>query len=983
MKISRLTLPPRSEAFSSLADFAIEREIGCGGFSRVFAAEHLATKTKFALKRIDLSRLHESNMPNIERELEAHSKMDSPNIVRFYGWFSEGESLLFLVLELCIKGNLFQKLVACPRLPEREIRRLFKEICFAINQVHSKGYVMRDLKPENVLLSDSGAAKLCDFGWCARLNDAEFRAARAGTTAYMSPEALRGEPQDERSDIWALGIFLYELFMAKEPFAASNHRDQLRAILIGPPAFSPLRAVPPSAKRLILEALQIDPNSRPSLAAILGSQFFRENETRISTVISEPNRRAACSVDLKRNAFLSSQDFFAQLKPVEQKAADPPELKYSQGPENSDSRSSALKLPAGPQPLTSSYTDSANRFVNHRFAPVDSSSQVSRQLTPASSPVRAPTFERALLVSPCATDQKTQTISSNTMEKLPSFGSPSTSEQRTQKVFSNSGENLAVFGSPCGTNQKTQTILSNTVEKQTSFGSPSTAEQKSQKLFSSTVERQMVFGSPSISEQKMQKLFSNALEKQVVFGCPSFTDTNIQKITSNKFEEGLNLGSPSTATQKSSKIFLGANGDGTPGSKNLREFKENVEPVSYERHVPSPMINSSGPRGSTEYSIETEKATNNRNFPREILTNLRIDPVREQQRVVKDKGFDEFMRRGRPRLEVPTLTQCSSIASFKTSQDSLVSSLRSLPAEAAPPFFFGQSSRPPSGLLPHPQEFPLTSNQNHLPPFMAQTTPKNQSTYQPLPTYLGRTGPSQPPESLIFRTSSPPPQPQPQPQPQPMFHPPLSPQHMPQNFAFLQGRLSPQACPSPTWNPTSSFQNSPPLTSFYKGNVTLNGNVSHPIEQNFAPSSIKRIPFVPDVRCRPRTSDNVPGYPFSPSSSPPESPQIIKDNQRFQSPQSQIHYPPCYSPTQKLSSPSPYQTSYQSPNLKTIRFTQIPPTNENSDLRNLAPEQRTLRSFELFGDEYARRRESLAANAISPPRVGFCPMQYRPNPEFF
>lgn len=319
MKITDLKLPKRqSPRFESTSEFVIESEIGSGGFSRVFAAFHKPTQERFALKKIDLSLLSIVNKENIEKELEAHLKMSSPYIIKIIDFFPEGVSTLYLVLEICRKGNLFQHLVSKGPLPDHEVRNIFKQTCLGIAHVHANGYILRDLKPENILLDDSGCIKICDFGWCAALTDTEFRKAKAGTYAYMSPESLRGELQDERTDIWSLGIFLYELYQNKEPFAAGNYRDQLRTILLGPPAFSPQKHTPISAKRLILEILQIDKELRPNMAAILGSQFLREVEAaKVSHTFhtsQDNNKRTVYSVDVKRTAFLSPKDFFEHLR---------------------------------------------------------------------------------------------------------------------------------------------------------------------------------------------------------------------------------------------------------------------------------------------------------------------------------------------------------------------------------------------------------------------------------------------------------------------------------------------------------------------------------------------------------------------------------------------------------------------------------------------------------------------------------------------
>ena len=308
MQVSDLRLPSRplpSEgrpSFRGAFEFFLEGEIGSGGFSRVFSAVHIPTQRRYALKRIDLSLLSLSNKPNIERELEAHLRMDSVFIVKLFDFFAESPTVLALVLEFCPGGNLFQRLGGAA-MSTGEIRTIFCQVASAISHVHGRGYVLRDLKPENVLLDSQNCVKICDFGWCAPLDDLTFRSSRAGTLAYMSPESLCAQPQDQASDLWSLGVLLFEMFLNKEPFVpiksveelgdilptitridARPHladqldmfREQLAGIMRGPLSFGTGPQPPPEARALIISLLNFDRRSRPSIEQVLRSPFARE-----------------------------------------------------------------------------------------------------------------------------------------------------------------------------------------------------------------------------------------------------------------------------------------------------------------------------------------------------------------------------------------------------------------------------------------------------------------------------------------------------------------------------------------------------------------------------------------------------------------------------------------------------------------------------------------------------------------------------------
>lgn len=133
---------------------------------------------------------------------------------------------------------------------------------------------MRDLKPENIVLDGKNNAKICDFGWAADLKDVTVPI-KAGTYAYMSPESLSGTLQGEKSDVWSLGIFLFELCFNKEPFQGRSCNEMLKAIKTTEIDFSG-RAVQ-SAKELIASVLKFSTKDRPNLKHILQSQFFQES----------------------------------------------------------------------------------------------------------------------------------------------------------------------------------------------------------------------------------------------------------------------------------------------------------------------------------------------------------------------------------------------------------------------------------------------------------------------------------------------------------------------------------------------------------------------------------------------------------------------------------------------------------------------------------------------------------------------------------
>jgi serine/threonine protein kinase len=257
--------------FESMDDFSLNKVLGTGAFAVVYEATHLSSGDKYAIKRIDFSKISALDRENVEKELEVHLNLEHEFVVRMVDFLLEAD-VLYMVLELCTNGNLYRYMNR-RRLRLYDIKKIFRQTCLAIQYLHDMNIVMRDLKPENIILDSQNNIKMCDFGWAAKEEDTEYCKIKAGTYAYMSPESLQEKLQNKSSDIWSLGVFLYELYYNKEPFPGESTEQMLELINKGKIDFD--QEIDPEGKEMILNLLKINPSDRPTIQQVLAHKFFK------------------------------------------------------------------------------------------------------------------------------------------------------------------------------------------------------------------------------------------------------------------------------------------------------------------------------------------------------------------------------------------------------------------------------------------------------------------------------------------------------------------------------------------------------------------------------------------------------------------------------------------------------------------------------------------------------------------------------------
>ena len=265
--------------------YRVLEKIGAGGMGEVYRAHDQHLERDVALKILPAGFLaDEAARKRFRREALALSKLNHPNIATVFD-FDTRDGVDFLAMEL-IRGTPLSDQVKAGPLPETEVVRLGSQLAEGLAAAHAEGVIHRDLKPGNLMITPDGRLKILDFGLAVVVHpDGDVDVTRsiaeaapvAGTVPYMSPEQLRGQPVDARSDVHAAGAVLYEMATGQRPFAQSQSAELMGAILHQAPAppSTLTRAITPALQSIVMTSLEKEParryqSARELLVAIEG-----------------------------------------------------------------------------------------------------------------------------------------------------------------------------------------------------------------------------------------------------------------------------------------------------------------------------------------------------------------------------------------------------------------------------------------------------------------------------------------------------------------------------------------------------------------------------------------------------------------------------------------------------------------------------------------------------------------------------------------
>ena len=276
-----------SELDSIAGRYVLEKRISQGGMATVWQARDDVLARPVAIKILHphLSQ-DEGFLERFRREALAAARLTHPNIVSIYDTGTEETSddepdLQYIVMEHCSRGTLEDLLRTEGALSPERVASIGISICEALAYAHRHGIVHRDVKPGNVLIANDGSLKVADFGIAKAAfakKDITTTGSILGTVTYLSPEQGRGEEPDHRSDLYGLGVVLYELAVGRPPFAGETQiATAMMHVKDPPPSLRSIRAgVPRPLEAVVMKALAKDPDSRfasaEEMARALGSQ---------------------------------------------------------------------------------------------------------------------------------------------------------------------------------------------------------------------------------------------------------------------------------------------------------------------------------------------------------------------------------------------------------------------------------------------------------------------------------------------------------------------------------------------------------------------------------------------------------------------------------------------------------------------------------------------------------------------------------------
>ncbi|MBY0232244.1 MAG: protein kinase [Gemmataceae bacterium] len=291
--------------------FLIEKEIGAGAMGAVYRAKYVKTGQLVAIKVMARGSTSAHALARFEREAAILKQLKHPNIVRLFG-IGKHHGMPYYAMEFIQGETLDSTIDRRDRMTWEQVIDLGQQLCAALQHAHEAGIVHRDLKPSNLMILADGTVKLTDFGIAKDLDVTQLTATNStvGTAAYMSPEQCMGQEITPKSDLYSLGVVLYELLTGRKPFQADNAVDMFMQHIKAEPvrAGKLVPDLPPWMDNLVAHLLEKEPGKRPLSAAKVAETLTEIQEKVEAQASAGVEKASARRGDLPKGEKLTEED---------------------------------------------------------------------------------------------------------------------------------------------------------------------------------------------------------------------------------------------------------------------------------------------------------------------------------------------------------------------------------------------------------------------------------------------------------------------------------------------------------------------------------------------------------------------------------------------------------------------------------------------------------------------------------------------------
>jgi len=287
----------RIEAIKQLGQYTLEEKIGEGGMGKVYMARHALLRRPTAVKLISAAKVDKENLERFEHEVQLTSQLTHPNTIEIYDYGHTREGVFYYVMEYLPGIDLSRLIEEDGAIPANRAAHILCQVCGSLSEAHARGFIHRDIKPLNIILTERGGqldfAKVLDFGLVKDLNtDIEHTVADAipGTPPYIAPERL-SDPRniDCRSDLYSVGAIAFNLLTGKPVFTGNSSMDiAYKVVAEVAPRVSEFVSIDAELDQLVSDCLERKPDARPQsaqaiidrLQAIIGQDTWSQADAR-------------------------------------------------------------------------------------------------------------------------------------------------------------------------------------------------------------------------------------------------------------------------------------------------------------------------------------------------------------------------------------------------------------------------------------------------------------------------------------------------------------------------------------------------------------------------------------------------------------------------------------------------------------------------------------------------------------------------------